>query len=66
MLTLSPDGSSLPVAFLTKTVEFQAVIRDLKPVALRNSILKGFKRLVLEFNDLPAIEADQVIVMGPF
>jgi hypothetical protein len=42
------------------------MIRDLKPVTLRNSILKGFKRLVLEFNDLSAIEADQVIVMVPF
>ena len=42
------------------------MIGDLKPVALCNSILKGFKPSVLEFNDLSAIEADQVIVMVPF
>jgi hypothetical protein len=42
------------------------MIRDLKPVALRNPVLEGFKRLVLEFNDLSAIETDQVIVMVAF
>jgi hypothetical protein len=42
------------------------MIRDLKPVTLCNPVLKGLKRLVLEFNDLSAIETDQVIVMVPF
>jgi hypothetical protein len=42
------------------------MIEDLKPVTLRNPTLKGFKSLVLEFNNLSAIETDQVIMMSSF
>ena len=42
------------------------MMRDLKPVMLSNLILEGLKRLVLEFNDLSAIQTDQVIVMVSF
>jgi hypothetical protein len=37
-----------------------------KTVALGNPLLKGFKRRILEFDDRPAIEADEVIVVGSF
>jgi len=30
-----------------------------------DSVLKGFECLILEFNNLSTIQADQVIVMGP-
>jgi hypothetical protein len=39
---------------------------DLKTVTLGNAILKGFKCWVLEFNNLSAIETDQVIMVAPF
>jgi hypothetical protein len=42
------------------------MMSDLKPVALRNPILEGFKGLVLKFDDLSAIQTDQVIMMAPF
>ena len=42
------------------------MMEDYKVVVLGDAILKGFKRLILEFNDPSAIETDQVIMMGPF
>lgn len=42
------------------------MVGDLKPVTLGNPLLKGFKRWVLELNNLPAIETDEVIVVGSF
>jgi hypothetical protein len=42
------------------------MVRDLKAVALGNPLLKGLKGLVLEFNNLSAIQADQMIMMASF
>jgi len=39
---------------------------DLKTVTLGNPPLKGFKGEVFEFNNLSAIQADQVIVVASF
>ncbi len=39
---------------------------DLKAVTLGDPPLEGFQCLVLEFNDLSAIEANEVIMVGPF
>ena len=39
---------------------------DLETVTLGNPLLKGFERRVLEFNNLSAVEADQVIVVASF
>jgi len=38
-------------------------MKDLKMIALGDSILKGFQGLILELNDLSATEADQMIMM---
>jgi hypothetical protein len=42
------------------------VVKNLKVVMVRNSILQGLEGLVLEFEDLSTINADQVIVMASF
>ena len=34
-------------------------------VAPGNPVLKGFKGLILEFDDLPAVEADQMVMVAP-
>jgi hypothetical protein len=39
---------------------------NLKTVTLGNPLLEGFKGLVLKLNNLSAIEADEVIVVGSF
>ena len=39
---------------------------NLKTVTLGNPLLKGFEGLVLELNNLSAIEADEVIMVGSF
>jgi hypothetical protein len=41
------------------------MMEDLKSVPLSNPILEGFKSLVLKFNNLSALETDQVIMMAP-
>jgi hypothetical protein len=39
---------------------------DLETVTLGNPLLEGFKGLVLKLNNLSAIEADEVIMVGSF
>jgi hypothetical protein len=46
-------------------VELHAVVKDLKPITVGDTFLKCFECLVLELDDFPATETDQVIVM-PF
>ena len=41
------------------------MVRDPEPMTPGDSVLKGFECLILEFNNLSTIQADQVIVMGP-
>jgi hypothetical protein len=65
-LTFSPAGPFLLAASITSAVELQAVMGDLKAVTLGDPPLEGFECLVLEFNDLSAIEANEVIMVGPF
>jgi hypothetical protein len=42
------------------------MVRDLKSVTLGNSLLEGLEGLVLEFDNLSAIETDEVIVVASF
>jgi hypothetical protein len=42
------------------------MMEDLKLVTLGDPTLKGFKSLVLEFNNLSAIDTDQVIMVSSF
>jgi hypothetical protein len=39
---------------------------SLKSVTLGDSILEGLKSLILEFNNLPAVQADQMVMMPSF
>lgn len=52
-------------AFLTSAVKLHAVMRDPEPMASGDSVLKGFECLVLKFNNLSAIQTNQVIVVAP-
>jgi hypothetical protein len=56
--------SFFPVAFLTSTVELHAVMGDLEAVALGNPSLKGFQCSIFKFDNLAALEADQVIMVA--
>ncbi len=42
------------------------MVRDFKAVTVGNPLLKGLEGLVLEFEDLSAIHANQVIMMASF
>ena len=42
------------------------MVGNLKTVTLGNPLLKGLQGLVLEFEDLSAIQADQVIMVASF
>jgi hypothetical protein len=42
------------------------VVKGLEAVALGDLFLQGFKGLILKLKDLPALEADQVVVMRSF
>jgi hypothetical protein len=46
-------------------VEFHTMIKNLKMMTPGNTVLKGLKGLILKFNNLPAIETDQVVMMAP-
>jgi len=65
-LTFSPARLFLLATFHTSTIEFHEMVGDLKTVTLGNPLLKGFKRRVLELNNLSAIETDEVIVVASF
>jgi len=39
-------------------------MKNLETVTLGDTILKCFKGIILEFDNLPALEADQVIMVG--
>ena len=41
------------------------MVERFKTVALRDCVLKGFECVVFKFNDLAAIEANQVIMVAP-
>ena len=41
-------------------------MKNLKTVAFGNTVLKRLKGLILEFNNLPAIEADQMVMVAAF
>ena len=49
----------------TSAIKLHTVVKDFKMVTLGNPVLKGFEGLVLEFDNLPAIETDQVIMVAP-
>ncbi len=40
------------------------MVENLETVALGNAILKCFEGIILEFNNLPTLEADQVIMVA--
>jgi hypothetical protein len=42
------------------------MVKEFEPMAFRNSLLKGFNRLLFEFDDLATSEADQMVMMGSF
>ena len=42
------------------------MVEGLKPVPVGDGVLKGFEGFVFKFDDLAAIEADQVIMVVPF
>jgi hypothetical protein len=46
------------IALSASAVEFHPVMKNLKSMALGNGVLKGLKVLILEFDNLPAIETD--------
>jgi hypothetical protein len=50
-------------ASLALTVELHPVVKDVKPVALRDPVLEGFEGVILKFNDLPTAKANEMIVM---
>lgn len=52
-------------AITTLPVKLHSVVKDLKAVAFRDLVLKGLDGRVLKLKDLPASEADQVIVVFP-
>ncbi len=45
-------------------VEFHAMMKNLKPITVGDAFLKRFERFVLELDDFPATQTDQVIVMS--
>ena len=45
-------------------VELHSVLKDLKPITVGDTFLNRFECLVLELDDFPATETDQVIVMS--
>jgi hypothetical protein len=51
------------VAFSAVTVKVQAVVRQADAMTRRDFTLARFDGIIAEFNDLAAIEADQVIVV---
>jgi hypothetical protein len=51
-------------ALVAVAVKFHAVVKDFETMASRNSLLKGFNRLLFEFDDLAASETNQMVVMG--
>lgn len=53
----------LLTTFTASAVEFEAMMLDCKPVPVCNVILQFFDVRVFEFNDLPATQADQVIMV---
>jgi DNA-binding IclR family transcriptional regulator len=42
------------------------MVRDLKVMTLGNPLLERLEGLVLEFNNLSAIETDQMVVVASF
>ena len=49
----------------TEAIELHTVVEGFKLVALGDPVLKGFEGLILELDDLPAIETDQVVMVAP-
>jgi hypothetical protein len=47
-------------------IEFQSMMKNLKMMTLGNTVLKGLKGLIFKFNNLSAIETDQVVMMASF
>jgi hypothetical protein len=46
-------------------VKFHPVVEDFETVMLGDTVLKGFEGIILEFNNLPTIETDQMIMVAP-